>query len=337
MATYTETTWNETVGVTPTRLNNIESGVKYAYNNAIPYVTTAGVANTYTLTLSPAPTVYVDGMPIAVKINIANTSTSTINVNGLGAKTILDSKGNALTSGKLKVGIVYTLRYNGTNFILQGDGGSGNAVASDLLSGKTASVDAGDIVGTMVNRGHYETSTAIHNQVVAIPQGYHDGTGYIWYWDANHIPSNIKKNANVGGVIGTYETPLSSLVLFAGDSVIYTDPTIVVKTPVGTEELYGNTYQVQNAGTYRCRITAKRLNSGSRVLSILVNGVNQFTYGLGSIPEDIYTIMGGDVTIPAGGTVQFVAFYGNGSSGGNTISMKDFSIGISPMFNVTKL
>lgn len=114
------------------------------------YATSTGSANTYIITLDPAPTAYIDGMGVVVKINVQNTGASTINVNGLGAKSILDGKGNAMTSGKLKAGTPYTLRYNGTNFILQGEGASGNATASDLLSGKTASTDAGDITGTLV-------------------------------------------------------------------------------------------------------------------------------------------------------------------------------------------
>lgn len=89
------------------------------------YGVTSGSANTYTLTLSPAPAAYVDGMGIVVKINAANTGASTINVNGLGAKAIVDGKGNALAAAKLRLNGTYSLKYNSTsgNFILQGEGG----------------------------------------------------------------------------------------------------------------------------------------------------------------------------------------------------------------------
>jgi hypothetical protein len=116
------------------------------------YGTTTGAANSYVLTLSPVPTSLVDGFAICAKINVLNTGASTINVNGLGAKSILDSKGNAMTAGKLKANTPYTMRYNGTNFILQGEGASGDAIASDLRLGKTASTDAGDIVGTNTDK-----------------------------------------------------------------------------------------------------------------------------------------------------------------------------------------
>lgn len=69
------------------------------------------------------------------------------------------------------------MRYNGTNFILQGEGASGNATASDLISGKTASVDAGDIVGTMANRGAVSITPSVAQQSILV--GYHNGGGVV--------------------------------------------------------------------------------------------------------------------------------------------------------------
>jgi len=138
------------------------------YTLQVPYGATTGLANTYAVSLTPAPTSYVAGMALAVKINVDSTGASTINVNSLGAKTIKKANGTDVTN--LKNGGIYTLRYDGTNFILQGEGGSGNAVASDLLSGKTASTDAGDITGTMVNRGTFSLGLG-----VSVPAGYYSG------------------------------------------------------------------------------------------------------------------------------------------------------------------
>lgn len=89
------------------------------------YAIATGSANTYAATLSPTPTAYVDGMGIAVKIPVTNTGASTININGLGARAMVDGKGNILTSGKLRLNGTYSLKYNSTsgNFILQGEGG----------------------------------------------------------------------------------------------------------------------------------------------------------------------------------------------------------------------
>ncbi|WP_153123289.1 hypothetical protein [Peribacillus tepidiphilus] len=134
------------------------------------YGVASGSANSYSVTLNPAPTSYVEGMAVSVKINVDNTGSSTININNLGAKSIKKPNGNDVSAGNLKTGSIYTLRYNGTNFILQGEGASGNAVASDLLSGKTATTDAGDIVGTMPNRGMFNLPLG-----ASVPAGYYSG------------------------------------------------------------------------------------------------------------------------------------------------------------------
>ncbi|MDG0792763.1 hypothetical protein OMP38_19210 [Cohnella ginsengisoli] len=69
-------------------------------NSHIPYAVATGSANAYSVTISPEPSSLAAGVALAVQINVANTGASTINVNGLGAKSILTSKGAALTSGE---------------------------------------------------------------------------------------------------------------------------------------------------------------------------------------------------------------------------------------------
>jgi hypothetical protein len=60
----------------------------YVQNQSWTYATSTGAVNTYAITLSPAPTAYVAGQKFTFKANLANTGTATLNVNGLGAKTI---------------------------------------------------------------------------------------------------------------------------------------------------------------------------------------------------------------------------------------------------------
>lgn len=147
------------------------------------YAVATGSANTYVVTLNPAPTAYIDGMGIVVKINVASTGTSTLNVNGLGAKTILDSLGNAITAGGLKAGTPYTLRYNGTSFIVQGKGGGGNATSADLYLGKTATVDTGQITGT----NPYKIGVTLTDDNLSI---VHQGGRELW------------SNSDIGGATG---------------------------------------------------------------------------------------------------------------------------------------
>lgn len=81
------------------------------------YGATSGT-DTYTVTLSPAPTAYTTGMLIVAKIGNTNTGAATLNANSLGAKSLKNSDGTALTAGQLVAGMMAILRYDGTNLQL---------------------------------------------------------------------------------------------------------------------------------------------------------------------------------------------------------------------------
>lgn len=168
--------------------------------NHIRSAVDTGTANAKVVTLNPAPTVYKDLMGITFKNAVQNTGAVTLNVNGLGAKSIIKSNGTALSSGFLKYNSIYTVRYNAStgNFILQGEGGSGDALASDLLSGKKATTDAGDIIGTMPNRGNVGSQNlTTQNQVYTIPAGYHNGGGTVTATYEPKSSSIVKNNLTV--------------------------------------------------------------------------------------------------------------------------------------------
>ncbi len=169
------------------------------------YGTTGGSANAYTLTLSPALTAYAAGVCVAVKIHAANTGSSTININGLGAKTIKDSKGNALISGKLRLNGVYTLRYDGMDFIQQGEGGEyGTAVAAEVLAGKTIGTDAGIVTGTMPNKVGSSTVITPSGSDQTIPQGYYGGAAGDGKVAAVIVPvANVLSGTTIAGQAGT--------------------------------------------------------------------------------------------------------------------------------------
>jgi hypothetical protein len=165
----------------------------------VPFAVATGTANTYAVTLSPIPTSYTDGMAVSVKINIDGNAASTINVNGLGAKGIKKSNGSDVTN--LKANGIYTIRYNATtgNFILQGEGGGGTAVAGDILATKTATTDAGDVTGSMVNRGAVAITPSASSQTIA--QGYHNGSGSVAA--VTFTASNVRAGTTIAGTAGT--------------------------------------------------------------------------------------------------------------------------------------
>ena len=180
----------------------IDTQMKAIDNKHAAYGTTSGT-NTYTVSITGVTSLY-DGLKVTVKIGTTSTGASTLNINSLGAKTILDSSGNAITSGGLKAGIPYQLCYNGTNFIVLGKGGGGGTATSDkILSGYTATVDSGQISGTMANKDNITTAWCGFEQIslqphpldstqalVTIPTQY--GSSLYGYYGANSkITGNI--------------------------------------------------------------------------------------------------------------------------------------------------
>lgn len=82
------------------------------------YAVTSGAANTYTANLTPAISAYTEGMVIRALINVSNTGASTININGLGAKSIKVMGGYTLLPNEMQTGMLAELFYDGTDFIL---------------------------------------------------------------------------------------------------------------------------------------------------------------------------------------------------------------------------
>lgn len=100
----------------------------------VRYGADTGTANAKLVTISPVPASYIEGMGISFKNKVENTGPSTINVNARGVKSILKSDGSELASGNLKVGSIYTIRYNGVSFLLQGESGGLDIGAVELAS-----------------------------------------------------------------------------------------------------------------------------------------------------------------------------------------------------------
>ena len=84
------------------------------------YIADSGAADAYVMTLAPAITAYTEGMKVHCEITNANaTTTPTLNVNGLGAKTIKREGGGALLVGDLPATWRADFEYDGTDMILK--------------------------------------------------------------------------------------------------------------------------------------------------------------------------------------------------------------------------
>ena len=181
------------------------------------YTTTAIGLNSY----SASPL-----LGICVMFANASTNASTININGLGAKNLLDSFGNTFSSSNsLKANIPYTFRYNGINFILQGKGGGGTATDPYVLSPYTYTNNNGQSTGTMnnlqgtnvycgaegINSLNIYASNNAYGQLKITPSPSTKPTGYCDYTTIfeTHllglIPENVKAGVSIAGkMIGTF-------------------------------------------------------------------------------------------------------------------------------------
>jgi hypothetical protein len=77
-----------------------------------------GTADAITLTPSPALASYVAGEAITFIVASANTGAVTVDVSGLGAKSVTKTGTTPMAAGELVAGQIVTLRYDGTRYQL---------------------------------------------------------------------------------------------------------------------------------------------------------------------------------------------------------------------------
>jgi hypothetical protein len=92
-------------------INNLEKGIAN-------YFVTTGSANAYAAAPTPALSAYPTGHEFRFKANFSNTGAATIAVSGLSAQAIKRRDGSALIGGEIVNDQQYSIRYDGTNYIL---------------------------------------------------------------------------------------------------------------------------------------------------------------------------------------------------------------------------
>ena len=127
-----------------------------------------------------------------------------------GNNTLIDLTADTITAADLasgktahdKSGAIIT----GTN-TYDADTSDADAIASEILNTKTAYVNGVKITGSMPNRGAISEVIDDKDDVITIPNGYHDGSGTVELDStekAKIIAGNIKDGVEILGVTGTY-------------------------------------------------------------------------------------------------------------------------------------
>lgn len=100
---------------TPTSVNRYETQISIQTSTST-YAVDSGSTDAYAINLTPAPTGYVAGLRAVFKATTANASTSTLNINGLGAQTLKKFGTIDLQTGDIKANQLVEVVYDGTNF-----------------------------------------------------------------------------------------------------------------------------------------------------------------------------------------------------------------------------
>lgn len=165
----------------------IDSAIKAIADNSYPIVNATGT-NAYVGTNTAIKSLAKGTTKFTLFLANDATENCTLNLNNYGAKSIKDSNGTVVNN--LKKNIPYNLCYNGTDFILQGKGGGGDALPEHVLINKKVTVDSGPIVGIMPNNTGTNKVLGL-NETWNIPTGFHDGNG--------RVTQNIPNNGNIDG------------------------------------------------------------------------------------------------------------------------------------------
>jgi len=202
--------------------------------NKLP--TTTGTSTAFVVDLDDF-TLYA-GARFSAKFHTAGTGSPTVNVEGTGVKAL--KKGDGSTAFLPKSGGAYTFIYDGVNFQLQGEGASGNAVASDLLAGKTASTDAGEIIGTMPSKTAQTYTPSTVNQTILSNQ-YLSGAQTI-LGDADLVASKIPVGVNIFNVAGTYTSDANAVASeIANGKTAYVNGAKLTGTSTAVNKASGST------------------------------------------------------------------------------------------------
>lgn len=124
--------------------------------NPVKYLGTVAGTNTITAVMTPTLTAYSAGMFVVFTPANNTTGAATININALGAKSIVRGDGTALESGDLQASTAHVLVYDGTNFVVL------NPLSFSLVNGTLATLS---VTGALTLNGVVTTDNTTADEV----------------------------------------------------------------------------------------------------------------------------------------------------------------------------
>jgi microcystin-dependent protein len=151
----------------PARMSDVQDG------KAIYYPTVGGTADVITITgASTAITAYAAGQTFQFIAAATNTSTATINVDSVGAKSITGAAAATLQAGQIASGAIVTITYDGTQFQLTNTSPVAVSVGT-IMAWPTSTVPNGwlECYGQAISRTTYSALFAAISTVYGVGDG----------------------------------------------------------------------------------------------------------------------------------------------------------------------
>ena len=125
-----------------------------------------------------------------------------------GGEVLIDLTSDTVEAGKLLEGITAHGK-DGEPVVgtctFDADTKDANAMAAEILLGKTAYKNGSKLTGTMPNNGAVSGTINSKDRTYSVPQGYHDGSGSVGIDPTEKmklIPANIREGVTILGVEG---------------------------------------------------------------------------------------------------------------------------------------
>jgi hypothetical protein len=155
------------------------------------YYADTGSANAYAITPSPAITAYAAGQKFAFKAGNDNTGASTLDVNSLGTKSIVDVTGTAVGANDIRQDGIYEVVYDGTSFQLMSPKGY---ETGDVIKVATAT-DTRSSTVTVTDHAQGLTGWSLQADTFYLIEGYLSCNiptpsqgGIALYWQFSNAP-----------------------------------------------------------------------------------------------------------------------------------------------------
>ena len=220
-----------------------KAGADKINNNAIQaqyqggYFTVGGTANAITLTSATgAPSGYSTGQEFCFRANATNTGVTTVNVDGLGIKTIKTLSGADLPAGYLSTSVDTCLRYDGVNMVANvSTGALADQVPLNSNLGTAATKNTGTASG--------QVPTADELGVVG-NTNYHSGNLNLYTFGGLSANDDIARGNSTSSTTAAFYLPISaysapsSITVNGTFSVV--SPTATVSTGIGSISMAGS-------------------------------------------------------------------------------------------------